>query len=130
MDVEMGFRERLEKWEADGDRFSIPSFVVSQVDEQQPQLKWFDKGVKERPGENGITKEHRMRVINRITQLYKKITPSNTLLAHQLADEEEDELFKANRASLVYYDNACLHRCKDLLTHSTICQELAAVGIN
>jgi hypothetical protein len=122
----LGFEQRLSEWQCE---FVIPQFVLHETEEQQPHLPWFDKGVSQLHAANGITPKQRQAVIARLTQLYKKITPSNTLLAHQLAEEEEADLFKANKEGIVYYDNACLHRCKDLATHIAIIQDLAADGV-
>jgi hypothetical protein len=91
---------RIASWEPD---FSIPPFAMPEFsDEVQPHIPWFDAGQKPLTGTQDIPSEHRLKVTNKFVALYRKLTPSNALLLHQLSKEEEETLYKTHQTRSAY----------------------------
>jgi hypothetical protein len=121
-EVREALEERVRAWQCE---FVVPSFTVPETSEVQPQIPWFDAGPARLATRRDIPEARRLRRIEKLTKLYKKITPTNTLIAHQLAKEDEDRIFKQSSAAAFYDDTYLLH-FKGLLAHVEIIDSLAA----
>jgi hypothetical protein len=110
--MEKGMSRRISEW-ANAD-FSIPSFSLPEIVDEFPlHIPWFDSKPKPMTAGQGLPPDHRMKALKKLTSLYNKLAPSNALLIHELAKEEEDELFR-NNPTVISYNNAFMRRFQAL----------------
>jgi hypothetical protein len=121
-EVRQSLADRVRAWQSE---FIVPSFTVPETPEVQPQISWFDSGPARLARRKDIPEGHRIRRIEKLTKLYKSLTPTNTMVAHQLAKEDEDRIFRQS-SSAAFYDDAYFLHFKGVLAHVEIINSLAA----
>ena len=83
---------RLSQWSNPLEPSEI--IIPDQPIKDQPNLTWFDKSPSGLKTAHGINIPDRLNAQKKLSEVYKKIIPSNALLARLLAIEEESIIFK------------------------------------